>query len=64
MGILIAMVLAGMVGKYIAQISTAQISSELTKLIAGIVISLLAGMSIGILVNRTWGEFVKTSAES
>jgi hypothetical protein len=62
MGILLAMVLAGLLGKYIAQISTAQISNGLTKLIAGIAISLLAGMGMGILVKRTWEKLVKTSA--
>jgi len=64
MGILLAMVLAGLLGRYIAQIGTAQISNDLTKLIAGIVIGLLAGMGVGILVKRTWGRLVKTSPES
>src|SRR5688572_4175566 len=62
MGILLAMVLAGLLGRYIAQLGTAQISNDLTKLTAGIVIGLLAGMGIGILVTRTWGKLVKTSA--
>ena len=62
MGILIAMVLAGLLGRYIAQLGTAQISHDLTKMVAGIVIGLLAGMGIGILVTRTWGKLVKASA--
>ena len=64
MGILLAMVLAGLLGRYIAQLGTAQISSHLTKMVAGIMISLLAGMGMGILVTRTWGKLVKTFAES
>lgn len=64
MGVLSVMVLAGLLGRTIAQIGTAQISNDLTKLIAGIVISLLAGIGIGILVKRIWGELVKTSLAS
>jgi hypothetical protein len=64
MGILLAMVLAGLLGRYIAQLGTAQISNHLTKMVAGIMISLLAGMGMGILVTRTWGKLVKTSAKS
>jgi len=64
MGILLAMVLAGLLGRYIVQLGTAQISNALTKMVAGIVISLLAGMAIGTLVTRTWGRLIKTSSES
>jgi len=61
MGILLAMILAGLLGRIIAQTGTAQISNDLTKLIAGIVISLLAGMGVGFLVKRMWERLVKTS---
>ena len=64
MGILLAMVLAGLLSRYIAQLGTAQISNHLTKMVAGIMISLLAGMGMVILVTRTWGKLVKTSAKS
>ena len=64
MGVLLAMVLAGLLGRTIAQIGTAQINNELTKLIAGIVMALLAGMAIGTLVTRTWGRLIKTSPAS
>ena len=64
MGILLAMVLAGLLGRYFAQLGIAQISNDLIKMAAGIVIGLLAGMGIGILVTQTWGKLVKTSAES
>ena len=64
MGVLLAMVLAGLLGRTIAQIGTAQINNELTKLIAGVVMALLAGMGIGTLVTRTWGRLMKTSPAS
>ena len=58
-GILLEMTLAGLLGRYIAQIATQQISNELTKLLAGIVIGLLVGVGIGLLVKRVWRSFVK-----
>ena len=64
MGVLLAMGLAGLLGRTIAQIGTAQINNEGTKLIAGIVIALLAGMAIGTFVTRTWGRLIKTSSAS
>jgi len=64
MGVLFVMALAGLLGRYIAQMGTGQISNDLTKLIVGIVIGLLAGMSVGFLVKRTWEQLVKTSPES
>ena len=63
-GVLLAMLLAGLLARYIAQMGIAQISNDLTKLIAGIVIGLLAGMGVGFLVKRTWGRLVKTSPAS
>lgn len=62
-GILLAMILAGLFGRYIAQVATAQIANDLIKLIAGIVIGLLAGMGVGVLVQRTWGRLMKISFE-
>ena len=58
-GILLAMTLAGLLGRYIAQIATQQISNELTKLLAGVLLGLLAGVGIGLLLKRVWGSFVK-----
>ena len=60
-GILLAMTLAGLLGRYIAQIATAQIPNELAKLVAGVLIGLLAGVGGGILVKRTWGQMLKTN---
>ena len=52
--ILLALSLAALLGRYIAEIATAQISNGLAKFIAGMVIGLLAGMGVGFLVRRTW----------
>ena len=57
-GILLALILAGLCGPYIAKIATGQINNDLTRLIAAIIISLLAGMGIGVLVKRAWARFV------
>jgi len=58
-GILLAMALASLLGKYIAQIATEHINNDLTKLITGILIGLLAGIGVGILVKHTWERIVK-----
>lgn len=58
-GILLAMTLAGLLGRYIAQIVIEHIINDLTKLIASILIGLLAGMGVGLVVRRTWGRVVK-----
>lgn len=60
-GVLVAMVLAGLAGRYLGQIVITQTSNELIKLIAGILIGLLAGIGVGVLVQRTWGQMIKTS---
>ena len=59
MMILVGMILAGWLGRYFAEIATAHISNDLTKLIAGMVIGLLAGMGVGFLVKRTWGRLAE-----
>ena len=62
-GILLAMTLAGLFGRYIVEIATWQIHNDSIKLIAGILLGLLAGMGMGVLVKRTWGRLVKPSLE-
>ena len=59
MGILLAMILAFVIGRYITEIATGQIGNDLIRFIAAIVISLLAGMSVGFLVKRTWGRLAQ-----
>lgn len=58
-GILLAMTLAGLLGRYIAEVATAQITNDIARFIAGILIGLLAGVCVAILVKRTWGWLLK-----
>ena len=53
-GILLAIILAFLVGRYIVEVVTEPINNSLAKLIAGMVISLIAGMGVGFLVKRIW----------
>ena len=63
MGILIAMILAGFLGWYIAQIATQQIGNDLIKFAVGITTGLLVGIGVGIIMQHIWGRFIKTSAK-
>lgn len=59
MGILLAMIMAFVIGKYITEIATGQIGNDLIRFAAAIVIGLLTGMGVGFVVKRTWGHLVK-----
>ncbi len=59
LGVLIAMALAVLLGRYIAQIATEHINNALTKFIAGILIGVLVGIGVSILVKHAWGRIVK-----
>lgn len=61
-GILLAVALAGLLGRYVVGLVTRPISNDLARLIAGILLGLLVGIGVGLLVNRAWGRFVKTSS--
>ena len=57
----LVMILAGWLGRGVAQLATHQISDAFLKLIAGLVIGLLVGIGVGILLNQLWGRFVRLS---
>lgn len=59
LGVLIAMALAVLLGRYVAQIATEHINNALTKFIAGILIGLLVGIGVSILVKHAWGRIIK-----
>jgi len=61
-GVLLAMLFAGLLGRFIAEIATRHISNDLTKLLAGIIIGLMVGIVVGVLIKRTSHRWVKTSS--
>jgi hypothetical protein len=62
-GLLLAMILAGFLGRYIAQIMTQQIGNDQIRIAAGIATGLLVGIGVGVLMQRLSGRVMKTSAE-
>jgi hypothetical protein len=52
-GLLATMILAGILGRYIAELATAQMSNTVVKFVAGIVIGLCVGIAVGFLIKRT-----------
>ena len=58
-GILLAMGLAGLLGRYLSQAVTLQISHTLTRIVTGILLGVVVGVGVGLLVKRTWGRLVK-----
>jgi hypothetical protein len=63
-GIWLAMILAGLLGRTLAEVATQYITHELTRLFAGIAIGMLVGVGIGLLVRQIWVQSVKTSPGS
>jgi len=55
----LAMLLAGLLGRTVAQAATQQIGDDLIRVIAGITIGLLVGIGVGTLAKRTWGRLIK-----
>lgn len=58
--ILLAVTLAGELGRSAAQFATGQIGHELTRIIAGVVIGLLVGTIVGLFVKQLSSHLVKT----
>lgn len=58
-GILLALILAALIGKYLAVLGTRQIDDEIVRLIAGLLIGLLAGAAIGALVKGISNRMVQ-----
>ena len=59
-GILLAVALASLLGRWVAEFATQQMSNGLIKFIAGMITSLLAGMGVGFLVKQTWSRLAKS----
>ncbi len=61
-GILLAVALAALLGRYVAGLVARPISNDLWRLIATILIGLLVGMGVGILVSQLRGRLIKISS--
>jgi hypothetical protein len=56
-------VLAGLLGGYVAGLLIRPISNDVWRLMAMILTGLLVGMGVGVFVNRAWGRLLKISSE-
>jgi hypothetical protein len=56
LGIVIAMALAGLLGRYVAQLVTQPFSNDLIKFAVGIAAGLLVGIGVGILMHHIPGR--------
>jgi F0F1-type ATP synthase assembly protein I len=61
LGISLAVVLAGLLGRYVVGLVTPSIDNDTVRVITGIIAGLLVGVGVGLSVNWTWGRLVKTS---
>jgi len=59
LGILLAMIFAGLLSRYLVQVATAQLNYNLIRIVAGILLGALAGACVGLLIKRAWGQLVK-----
>ncbi len=60
-GILLAMVFAALLGRYVAELVAQQIDGALLRFAAGMLVGVVIGIGVGLLVRQLWGRFVKTS---
>jgi hypothetical protein len=58
------MLLAGLLGRYAAEVATQQIGDDLLRVIAGIGVGLLVGLGIGALAKRTLRRLVEVSPKA
>ena len=58
-GILLGMILAGLLGRHLAEIATTQIANEFIRNLASILVSLLVGAGAGWLMQQARGRLVK-----
>ena len=53
-GIVLVMVLAGLLGRYLAGMVMSQIASDIARLVMGLLIGLSTGMIVGTLIRQAW----------
>jgi hypothetical protein len=59
LGILLAMSLAGWLGRQVAMLATRGIEADPVRLVSGLLVGLGAGIGIGFVVRQTWGRLVR-----
>ena len=59
MGILLTMIMAALVGRFVTEFAMQQIGYTLMGFAAGILFGLLAGMSLGFFVKQMWSRLAK-----
>jgi hypothetical protein len=62
--LLSVMALAGILGRYAAQLATQQIDHDFMRFVAGIVTGMLVGIGVGAALHPLWGRLVKTGTEN
>jgi len=58
------MLIAALLGNYIAELATRQIENDLRRFIAGIFIGLLVGICVGLFVKHTWERLLLLSSKT
>ncbi|HJR80294.1 MAG TPA: hypothetical protein VJ821_09500 [Anaerolineales bacterium] len=61
--VLAVMILAGILGRHVAQLATQQISHDFLQFVAGIATGLLVGIGVGAALHPIWGKLVKVPAD-
>jgi hypothetical protein len=64
LAILLAMALAGLIGRSISIAATGNISSHPVKFITGIGVGLFVGCAVGLFIKQASSHFIKTSSDS
>jgi len=57
-GTFLVMLLAGLLGRYAAEVATQQIEQDLLRVVAGLGVGLVVGISVGVLAKRTLRRLV------
>jgi hypothetical protein len=56
----LTMIAAGLLGRALAEMATAQMGDTLLRFAAGIAIGLFTGLAVGFVVSQTWGRMMRS----
>ena len=62
--ILFLILVAGLLGNYIAVIATRQIDNDRTRFVVGIFVGLLVGITVGVFVHKIWQKLLPLFSNS